>query len=81
MKDSQIVSESQPVHKRRRVLSIIGALLLCELVLFGIAHFVPAMANLVRSAYIAVLVFAAILLVQAMRRREQGDRRQEDRRE
>lgn len=81
MNNSRIVSEPQPVHRRRRVLSIILLALLLELALYGIAHLAPAMAGLVRSVYIVVAVVALILLVQSLRRRENGDRRQEERRE
>jgi uncharacterized membrane protein YuzA (DUF378 family) len=73
--------DNPETHRWRRIFLLIAAALLLEAVLFAIARISPAMAGLMRSAYIVVGLLAVIVIVHASRRREGSDRRQDERRD
>ena len=52
-----------------------------ELALMFVARVAPAMAGLMRPAYVLVAVIAVLMIWQAWRRREGSDRRQDERRD
>jgi hypothetical protein len=64
--------------RRLTIIAIITAVV--ELALYLVAHFGPALENLIRPVYFIALAIAAVTAVQALRRRPGNDRRHGDRR-
>jgi membrane protein implicated in regulation of membrane protease activity len=68
--------------RRWRRIAVLGALaLVIEMALMFVARLTPAMAGLMRPAYVLVAVIAILMGWQASRRREGSDRRQDERRD
>jgi protein-S-isoprenylcysteine O-methyltransferase Ste14 len=65
----------------RRIAVITGIAVVVELALMFVARLAPAMAGLMRPAYVLVAVIAVLMLWNAWRRRDGSDRRQDERRD